>query len=180
MTVRANASYPQSPLRNGWSKMLGCIGDFLSSLDTMGERRMRLTLSIVALLMFTTGPASAAQAMPRYGVFIYSDLCVGRQSGDPSGFRVTLIREGDGDRLEFEWTEGPLYGGPGYGVKLDPNTQRLTFSVNMNVAGGAEDFQDYSAEISDDELVLNSTRGHTAFHLPRVRDLSRKPQPCQL
>lgn len=148
---------------------------------------MRLTplLSGIAVAIFLSGNVPAApQALPRYGVFIYSDLCWGRESGDAAGYRVTLIREGDRDRLEFEWSEGPLYGGLGYGVKLDPQTSRMTFSVNMNLGVGAEDFEDYSAEVSEAELVLHVPRAFPpgapehVYRLPRVRDLSRKMGYC--
>ena len=142
-------------------------------------------LSILALLMFTAGPASAAQVMPRYGAFIYSNLCWSEQSGDAYGYRVTLILQGDDDRLELEWSEGPLYAALGYRVKVDPKMQQLTFSVNLNTGGGPEENQDYTADLSDNELVLHSSRGvepgapEHIFHLPRVRDLSRKTQFCQ-
>ena len=150
---------------------------------------MRFTALLIAITLIggSCGESTALWArepVPRFGVFIYSDLCLERESGDHSGYRITLIREGGGDRLEFEWSEGPLYGGLGYGVKLGPETSRMTFSVNMNPDGGPENFEDYSAELSDAELVLHvprpisSGRPEYVYHLPRVRDLSRKLGYC--
>jgi hypothetical protein len=56
-----------------------------------------------------TSPAEAkAPPLPRYGVMVFSNLCVDRRGGDYGGERLTLIRRPEGDALVYEYGNGPL------------------------------------------------------------------------
>jgi hypothetical protein len=79
-------------------------------------------------------PAQATP-LPRYGIFVYSDVCWEKESGDAAGNRLMIIRDGDGDRLFWEWSEGPLEGPvPATAVRL--KSGRIAFDVDI----GSQDF----------------------------------------
>ena len=67
---------------------------------------------LACLVLMGAGGWSAAEAkappLPRYGVVVYSNLCVDKQGGDYGGERLTLIRRPEGDALVYEYGNGPL------------------------------------------------------------------------
>ena len=68
--------------------------------------------ALACLGLIGMGGMSAAEAkappLPRYGVVVYSNLCVDKQGGDYGGERLTLIRRPEGDALVYEYGNGPL------------------------------------------------------------------------
>src|SRR5438309_646053 len=90
--------------------------------------RVRYVPSLAVILI--CGSAFAAQ-LPRYGMFVYSNLCFEKESGDAKGYRLTLLRYGDGDHIVFEWSEGPLYEAAGYKVHIDERAGQIAFGVDV-------------------------------------------------
>jgi hypothetical protein len=62
-------------------------------------------LLILAALAPTAGHA---KALPRYGTFVYSNLCWEKESGDAAGARFRLARRPEGVRLDYEYGNGGL------------------------------------------------------------------------
>ena len=75
----------------------------------------RLAALLAALLLAgATGTAIAAAkgkkpaGLERYGVAVYSDLCLQKDSGEIGGQRVTLHRFAEADSVIYEFTAGAL------------------------------------------------------------------------
>ncbi len=66
-----------------------------------------MKLALAALLALAPTIASA-KALPRYGTFVYSNLCWQRDTTDVVGARLMLSRTRKGNRLDFEYGDGPL------------------------------------------------------------------------
>lgn len=102
----------------------------------------RLGALLLALLM--TGAAGAALAvtkdkkpaagLARYGVSVYSDLCLQKDSGEIGGQRVTLHRFAEADTVIYEFTAGSL------------SWPIVASDVNLDAASGAFDFTITSAD----------------------------------
>ena len=95
----------------------------------------RLGALLLALLMM--GAAGAALAvnkdkqaagLARYGVAVYSDLCLQKDSGEIGGQRVTLHRFAEADTVIYEFTAGSL------------SWPIVANDVNLDVTSGAFDF----------------------------------------
>lgn len=70
---------------------------------------MKAFVAWIAIIASAACPMTAlASPLPRYGAFIFSSLCLERESGDISGFRLVLDRKPSGDKLAFEYGNGPL------------------------------------------------------------------------
>ncbi len=72
-------------------------------------------LLLLAALVPTVG---LAKPLPRYGHFVYSSLCWGKDSGDASGVRFMLTRSHKGASLVYEYGAGPLEGARITSLKL--------------------------------------------------------------
>jgi hypothetical protein len=138
------------------------------------SRNVRLTAGVV-LLAAVLSSAALGRDMPRYGVFVYSDLCLEPESGDIAGNRVALLRYPQGDQIIFEYTEGPLMA-PLLADKMtiDSATGALTFDVR-------EDDQTvtFRGTVTDDALVGTISDRPKPIRLPRVRDFGRKQAECR-
>jgi len=135
------------------------------------------------LLVFLSmaGTLGFAAQIPRYGAFVYSNLCWSKESGDARGIRVTVLRYPDvsGDHVLFEWSEGPLYERSGYKVSIDSATSHIGFEVDEDATMTTPDWEGFTGEISDEELVLSSGRNPARkYRLPRVQDFSREGGSC--
>jgi hypothetical protein len=75
-------------------------------------------LALAALLALAPAAASA-KALPRYGTFVYSDLCWEKETGDAGGVRFILTRTRKGARLDYEYGAGPLQGAHIKSLKID-------------------------------------------------------------
>lgn len=91
--------------------------------------------------------------MPLSGKWAYSSLCWQPQSGDASGFRISLVRQHGMDRLSIEWSEGPLEG-PAEAIELaiDPKTSVIRFKF-LPFAGQSSVYQ-VIGRVSPQDIVL--------------------------
>lgn len=108
---------------------------------------------LLALLMAgATGAAVAAvkgkkpAGLERYGVAVYSDLCVQKDSGEIGGQRVTLHRFAEADTVIYEFTAGAL------------SWPIVASDVNLDDASGAFDFTIASADNEERTLVGKFSR----------------------
>jgi hypothetical protein len=138
------------------------------------SHNVRLSAGVV-LLAAVLSSAASGRDMPRYGVFVYSDLCVEPESGDVAGNRVALLRYPEGNQLIFEYTEGPLMA-PLFADKItiDSAAGALTFDVR-------EDSQTvtFRGTVTDDALVGTISDRPKPVRLSRVRDSGRKQAECR-
>jgi hypothetical protein len=138
------------------------------------SRNVQLTAAVV-LLAAVLSSAASGQGLPRYGVFVYADLCIAPQSGDVAGNRVSLLRYSDADKLIFEYTEGALMA-PLFADKmtLDSTTGALSFEVR-------EDGQTvtFRGTVTDDALVGTISDRPEPVRLARVGDFGRKQAKCR-
>ena len=144
---------------------------------------MKFVFAVAATAIWAASNAAAAPAkpLPRYGVFVYSNLCTEKESGDAAGSRLTLLRYGDGDHVLFEWSEGPRVEAAGYKVKFDASTGELTFEVDIPGAPPEPQYsQSYTGKVSQDAIALRSNSGpERTYRLPRLYDFSRKTGICR-
>ena len=75
-----------------------------------------------------SGKAVKAGGLERYGVSVYSDLCLQKDSGEIGGQRVTLHRFAEADTVIYEFTAGAL------------SWPIVANDVNLDDASGALDF----------------------------------------
>jgi hypothetical protein len=97
----------------------------------MTARKLGFGLATMATLAV---PAGAAP-LPHHGIFVYSSLCTSAQSGDAEGNRLMLIRDGDGDRAFWEWSDGPLEG-PVFVTKLRIRDGTIAFDADIGSQEG--------------------------------------------
>jgi len=117
----------------------------------MGIRK--LVLGVVLL-----GVSLSAQAtpLPRYGLFVYSNLCWEKESGDADGERLILVRVPGSASARISYTgEGPLDEASAEDVRIakdgrislrylrqyDPVTDRSNVYVTMTGRVSAEAFE---------------------------------------
>ncbi|HKU65056.1 MAG TPA: hypothetical protein VJQ06_08355 [Rhizomicrobium sp.] len=145
----------------------------------------RLVLSTLAVAFALPGWATP---LPRYGVFVYSNLCWGKESGDAAGNRLMLIRDGDGDRLFWEWSDGPLEG-PVAVTSLHLDGGHIAFDVDIgsqDTVDGAGKFagkekpyiQHLSGSIFAEAIVLGSDGTNRRERLPRLVTFAAKTGEC--
>lgn len=139
------------------------------------SHNVQLTAAVV-LLTAVLSSAAAGRGLPRYGVFVYSNLCIEPQSGDEAGNRVSLLRYPHSDELVFEYTEGalmePLLTNK---ITLDDTTGALTFEARTE-----DNYRiTFRGTITDDAIIGTVSHGNTAVRLPRVRDFGRKEAECR-
>jgi hypothetical protein len=113
-------------------------------------------LALLAALV----PASAlARPLPRYGAFVYSDLCWGKESGDANGFRFALSRTRRGATLTVEYGNGPLEGARITSLRMDGDRFEAT------------------ATTSDGDLTLSGALGRQKAMLLSVFDFQKARPP---
>jgi hypothetical protein len=142
---------------------------------------------------FDREPSQSAEAkpLPRYGMFVYSNLCWEKESGDAAGNRIMLIRDGDGDRLFFEWSDGPLEG-PVQATRLtiSAKADQIAFSVDIGaqdtvdghgVFAGKEkpDMQVLHGTIDGESLALRGPNVRGDEILPWLHDFAAKVGECR-
>src|SRR5256885_4817519 len=91
----------------------------------------RYTPALLVLLPLLTATTVRATPLPRYGIFVYGNMCIEKESGDAAGRRLTLMRYGDGDHVLFQWSEGPAYQAVGAKVAIDRTGSHISFSVDF-------------------------------------------------
>ena len=125
-----------------------------------------------AAVLLLSGRAEA-EPLPRYGVFVYSTLCTQQQSGDAAGYRLVLLRFSDGDRVLFDWSEGPLYSAEAYKVTVNGSGTMISFMVQIPGTTEPVYASSFTGEISTEAAVINGVR------VPRIYDLSQRSGRCR-
>jgi hypothetical protein len=141
-----------------------------------------LTASCAALAAGAAkGRAEPRSGVPRYGMVVYSDLCVNPQSGEFGGQRITLQRFAEVDTVIYEYTAGGLsWPIVASDVNVDPRGKMMYFTVQP--AEGEE--RTISGKFSPDGATLTLDGGYCGdetvpMKLARVRDFGRKAGACR-
>jgi hypothetical protein len=132
-------------------------------------------IAVGGILVSTLGHSARASKLVRDGVFLYSNLCVERESGDASGYRVKLMRATEGDRLYLDWSEGGLYGPMlAQNLTIDPRTADITFTIPANTPpSDMPDAKIYHGKISNEAVILDG------ITVPRVKAFDDKIGRCK-
>lgn len=118
--------------------------------------------------------------MPRYGMLVFSDLCVHAGSGEYGGQRVTLQRFAEADTVIYEYTAGglslPLVASD---VNVDPRGKMMYFTVQEG-----EEERTISGRFSPDGESLTLEGGYCddqslPMVLEKVHDYARQPRACR-
>lgn len=147
----------------------------------------RLAAMLAALLLIgTTGAVFAAKGkqaagLERYGVAVYSDLCLQKDSGEIGGQRVTLHRFAEADSVIYEFTAGALsWPIVASDVNLDPATGAFDFTI----AGADSEERTIVGKFSRDGQTLTLEGDYCGgnvrmpMKLRRVRDFGRPLKTC--
>ena len=146
--------------------------------------------SLLAILlagpMLAAGSITSAAPLPRYGLFVFSSLCWEAESGDAAGNRLMLVRDGDGDRASWEWSEGPLEA-PVSVTKLRIKGGTIAFDVDIGSQEGVTSDGKFQKEAPDIEhyqgtITASAVRIGTAGHagtLPRITNFAAKTGTCR-
>ena len=130
--------------------------------------------------MITLAAHAETDQVPRYGVFVYSDLCVNPDNGEGGGQRISLLRFAEVDTVLYEFTAGSLsWPVLASDVNIDPPMGALYFTVQT--ADGEQ--RTISGKLSRDRQSLTLAGGYCAndavpIKLARVTDFSRTLKAC--
>ncbi|WP_295999625.1 hypothetical protein [Rugamonas sp.] len=122
-----------------------------------------------------------AAGLPRYGMAVYSDLCVNGDSGEFGGQRITLQRFNEVDTVIYEYTAGGLsWPVVASDVNIDPRGRQLYFTVKP--PDGEE--RTISGKLSADAQLLTLDGGYCGdaqvpMRLARIGDFGRKAAACK-
>jgi hypothetical protein len=156
------------------------------------KTRTRLSIALLlascaAIAAAVAGPrakpasAPAAKGIPRYGMMVYSDLCVNPATGDFGGQRITLQRFAEVDTVIYEFTAGalswPLVAND---VNIDPRGKMMYFTVEVPEEGE----RTISGKFSPDGETLTLDGGYCAdkqqpMTLTRMQDFGAKLRACK-
>ncbi len=106
------------------------------------------------------GAAQAGDPLPRYGVFVFSNLCREPSSGDYRGSRIKVMRQKDGDSAQFMYGHTSLVG---------PTRVK---GVSIDAMGNLDGL----AETDDGEVYLSAALEAQSGTL---KAFDAKPQPVQ-
>lgn len=139
-------------------------------------------LAGVCLLGSSLALAGATRhPLPRYGVAVYSDLCLEADTGDVGGQRISVHRYADMDSLFYEYTAGTLsLPVVASDVDINDRTGVLTFSVIGQDGRERTLFGRFGDR--GQSLTLEGgycADGSKAMRLSRVNDFSRPLQACK-
>jgi hypothetical protein len=124
---------------------------------------------------------AAGGGLPRYGMVVFSDLCIHTDSGEFGGQRITLQRFAEVDTVLYEYTAGGLsWPVVASDVNIDPRGRQLYFTVRPP----DEDERTISGKIADGGKTLVLDGGYCGdeavpMRLPRVTDFGRKAGNCR-
>jgi hypothetical protein len=141
-----------------------------------------LTASCAALAAAPSkgGKQPADKGIPRYGMAVYSDLCV-QPGGEFGGQRITLQRFAEVDTVIYEYTAGGLsWPVVANDVNVDPRGRQMYFTVQPP----DEAERTLSGKFSADGETLTLDGGYCAdesipMKLDKVRDYGQKPKACR-
>lgn len=137
-------------------------------------------LALTAAIAAPGKRPAGGSGLPRYGVMVYSDLCVHGDSGEFGGQRVTLQRFAEADTVIYEYTAGGLsWPLVATDVNVDPRGKMMYFTVQEG-----EEERTISGKFSPDGETLTLDGGYCDDHLQpmelaRVRDFSRQAKACK-
>ncbi|WP_229256360.1 hypothetical protein [Duganella lactea] len=120
-------------------------------------------------------------ALPRYGMLVYSDLCIHPDSGEFGGQRITLQRFAEVDTVLYEYTAGGLsWPVVAHDVTIDPRGQQFYFTVQPP----DEDERTVNAKVVDGGRAIVLDGGYCGddslpMRLPLVTDYGRKASACR-
>ena len=145
---------------------------------------MILLASCAALAAPKAAPRAAAHkqgpGLPRYGMVVFSDLCLSADGGEYGGQRITLQRFNEVDTVLYEYTAGGLsWPVVASEVTVDPRGRQFYFTVQPP----EEDERTISGKLSEDGKSLILEGGYcedesVPMRLQRVTDFSRKAGTC--
>lgn len=127
-----------------------------------------------------TRAARKPAGLPRYGMVVFSDLCLTPDGSEYGGQRITLQRFNEVDTVLYEYTAGglswPLVASE---VNIDPRGRQLYFTVQLP----EEEERTISGKLSDDGKALLLDGGYcedlsVPMRLPLVTDFSKKARTC--
>lgn len=147
-------------------------------------------LAAALLLGFVGGAAAAAKArpkapaagLPRYGVMVYSDLCVQQPNGDIGGQRISLHRFAEADTVFYEFTAGALSWPL---VASEVNIDAASGTIDFTVTGADDEERKFSGKFSRDGRTLLLDGGYCGgdpgmpMRLSRVSDFGAKLKNCK-
>jgi hypothetical protein len=135
---------------------------------------MRVYAFIILATCFAALPARAAN-LPRHGVFLYSNWCFDRESGDAQGGFVKLTRTPRGNSLEYGWSaEGPMESVRVTNVHI--NSGKISFTVPPT-PGGIYEGKSHHLEGTISTTELHLSGDGVPPLLPR-QGLNYKPKVC--
>ncbi len=140
---------------------------------------VRWAVAIFASLVTLAAHAGTGH-LPRYGVFVYSDLCVNEASGEGGGQRITLLRTLQSDHVVYEFTAGSLiWPVLASDVNIAPDMGALYFTVQR--ADGEQRI--IGGQLSGDRANMTLDGGYCEREalpivLARVTDFGRALQAC--
>jgi len=118
--------------------------------------------------------------LPRYGMVVFSDLCLTADGGEYGGQRITLQRFNEVDTVLYEYTAGGLsWPVVASDVTIDPRGRQFYFTVQPP----EEDERTISGKLSEDGQTLVLDGGYcedesVPMRLHRVTDFGRKAGTC--
>jgi hypothetical protein len=138
---------------------------------------------LVSCAVLAAAPKSAKKpgTLPRYGMQVYSDLCIHPDSGEFGGQRITLQRFAEVDTILYEYTAGGLsWPVVASDVTIDPRGQQFYFTVQPP----DEDERTINAKVVDSGKAILLDGGYCGdealpMRLPLVTDFGRKAGNCR-
>ena len=147
---------------------------------------MKITHQLACFALMASAAAIAAPKTPapkglaRYGMAVYSDLCVHPESGEFGGQRISVQRFAEVDTVIYEFTAGGLsWPIVASDVNIDPHGKRMYFTVQMD-----EEERTISGKFADngDTLLLDGGycgQPEVPAKLRRVKDFGRAAPACK-
>ncbi|CDG85095.1 hypothetical protein [Janthinobacterium agaricidamnosum] len=125
---------------------------------------------------------SASRGLARYGVAVYSDLCLQSDSGDIGGQRITLHRFAEADTVIYEFTAGALSWPV---VASDVNLDQATGVFDFTVQGADEEERKIVGKFARDGQSLTLEGAYCGgdasmpMKLSLVKDFGAKLKNCK-
>ena len=152
----------------------------------MMKRRAAFGAMLLASCAVLAAPKAARKpaangGLPRYGMVVFSDLCIHADSGEFGGQRITLQRFAEVDTVLYEYTAGGLsWPVVASDVNIDPRGRQMYFTVRPP----DEEERTISGKIADGGKTLVLDGGYCGdeavpMRLPLVTDFGRKAGTCR-
>jgi hypothetical protein len=140
---------------------------------------LMVSCATIAAPKLANKPA-APSGMPRYGMAVYSDLCIHQDSGEFGGQRVTVQRFAEVDTVIYEYTAGGLsWPIVADDVQIGPHGDKLIFTLQVE---GEEKTLSGTFADNGDTFVLDGGycgQPDVSARLRKVTDFGRNPAPCK-